>query len=150
MNFELEIQYLGIIPILLALFAIMAVVMGGKANAEYRMQNAELAERGEKLGGNPKSKPSADNVISQTPVAWHLSSDRRAEIVFWGCIVLITLLLAFGKYFPLYALFYKLPIVNSIRNPNKFLQVFQLALGILSAYGLDSIMGSALKTTDKT
>ena len=87
---------------------------------------------------------------ANTPTRPYSTTSTRAEIIFWGCIAVITLLLAFGKFFPLYALFYQLPLVSSIRNPNKFLQVFQLALGILSAYGLNSIMGSALKTSNKT
>src|SRR5450759_3978876 len=66
--------------------------------------------------------------------------DRRAEIIFWGCVAVMSLLLAFGKFFPLYAMFYKLPLVSSIRNPNKFLQVFQWVLGILAAYGLDGML----------
>ncbi len=110
MNFKLENTYLGIIPILLALFAIFGAIMGGKV-------------------GYPQMT-SLDASFS----------DRRAEIIFWGCVAVITLLLAFGKFFPLYALFYKLPMVSSIRNPNKFLQVFQLALGILTAYGFDTIV----------
>ncbi|MEI7436828.1 MAG: hypothetical protein WCL16_08495 [bacterium] len=71
--------------------------------------------------------------------AW---SARRSEILFWSAAALIALLPAYGKYFPLYALFYQLPIVNNIRNPNKFLQVFQLCLGILAAYGLDTAVKS--------
>jgi len=125
MNFKLENTYLGIIPILLALFAVLMAIMGRKANAECRMKNAELAES----GGSARSRE------------WTTAdSGRRAEIIFWACVAVITLLLAFGKFFPLYALFYKLPLVNSIRNPNKFLQVFQLALGILTAYGLDGML----------
>jgi hypothetical protein len=66
-------------------------------------------------------------------------SPHRAEIIFWGGAALVALLLAFGKFFPLYSLFYKLPVINNIRNPNKFLQVFQMCLGILSAYGFDAL-----------
>ena len=66
-------------------------------------------------------------------------SPHRAEILFWGGASLVALLLAFGKYFPLYSLFYKLPVVDTIRNPNKFLQVFQMALAILTAYGVDRV-----------
>jgi hypothetical protein len=65
---------------------------------------------------------------------------NRAEIIFWSAAVLLTLLLSFGKYFPLYSVFWHLPVVNSIRNPNKFLQVFQMCLGILSAYGFDALL----------
>lgn len=63
-----------------------------------------------------------------------------ADVWCWAAITVVALLLSFGKYFPLYALFYQLPIVSSIRNPNKFLQVFQLALGILAAYGMHDFL----------
>jgi hypothetical protein len=57
----------------------------------------------------------------------------------------VSLLLAFGKYFPLYALFYQLPVVNNIRNPNKFIQVFQVCLAILAVYGFDMLWRSRKK-----
>lgn len=63
--------------------------------------------------------------------------DRRAEILFWSVVATITIVLAFGKFTPLYWFFYQLPVVNNIRAPVKFLQVFQVALAILAAYGLD-------------
>ncbi len=72
-------------------------------------------------------------------------SKYRAEIIFWGSAAIIALLLAFGKFFPLYSLFYKLPVVNNIRNPNKFLQVFQVCLAILTAYGVDSLFSQRSK-----
>ncbi len=66
-------------------------------------------------------------------------SKHRAEIVFWAAAAGVTLMLSFGKFFPLYSLFYKLPVVNNIRNPNKFLQVFQVCMAILTAYGVDAL-----------
>ncbi len=74
---------------------------------------------------------------------------RSREIYFWSAVTVIALLLSFGKYFPLYYLFYQLPVVSSIRNPNKFLQVFQFALAVLSAYGLDTLLRGAAPKTDK-
>jgi hypothetical protein len=62
---------------------------------------------------------------------------RRLDLCFWGVAALISLLLSFGKYFPLYWFFYHLPMVNNVRNPIKFIQVFQLSIGVLAAYGLD-------------
>lgn len=59
---------------------------------------------------------------------------QRAEVLFWGGVAIVTLLLSLGKFFPLYTLFYQLPVVNNIRNPVKFMQVFQVAVGILAAY----------------
>ena len=69
---------------------------------------------------------------------WNVSSNSVLPAFFWASFV--ALLLSFGKYFPLYRLFYMLPMVSSIRNPNKFLQVFQIAAGILAAGGLDVIL----------
>ncbi len=63
----------------------------------------------------------------------------RMDVRFWSVVALVVLLLSFGKYFPLYSLFYHLPVVNNIRNPNKFIQVFQMGAGILAAYGFDLI-----------
>jgi hypothetical protein len=97
-NFKLESQYLGSIPIALALLAACGAWLGWK-----------------------KDKP------------W------SREVLFWSVVSVVSLLLSFGKYFPLYKLFYMLPSVSSIRNPNKFLQVFQLAVAILAAGGLDIV-----------
>ena len=119
MNFRLESIYIGAIPVVLALFAVAAAVWSGKR---------QVADR-----GLPEPSTASDGLA----VAW---ADRRAEILFFGGAALVALLLAYGKYVPLYALFYKLPVVNNIRNPNKFIQVFQMALGILAAYGLDTAM----------
>lgn len=58
-------------------------------------------------------------------------------IWFWGGATLVALLLSFGKFTPLYRLFWQLPVIHDIRNPNKFLQVFQAGLGILTAFGAD-------------
>lgn len=103
------------------------------------------AEKGFDRKGH-KERKGESATSSLTPTTDHRTplasswADHRAEILFWGAVAAITLMLAWGKYFPLYSLFYKLPVVNNIRNPNKFLQVFQLALGILAAYGLDTAM----------
>lgn len=91
-NFKLESVYLGAIPILFALFALLS---------------------------------------------WR-SRFHRSEIIFWSAASLLALLLSFGKFFPLYSMFYKLPVVNNIRNPNKFIQVFQVCFSVLVAHGFDA------------
>lgn len=150
MNFKLENMYLGVIPILLAFFAILAGVMGG-AVREYGSNGVRASGSKGSSEEDLTIRPYTDTPIR--PYAHALTraystTTTRAEIIFWGCVVVVTLLLAFGKFFPLYALFYKLPLVSSIRNPNKFLQVFQLALGILAAYGLDEVLRSKRPTSN--
>lgn len=102
MNFKLENTYLGIIPVLLAFFAIFSGLRRREA---------------------------------------------RADTVFWVASAGMTLLLAFGKYFPLYGVLYHLPVINNIRNPNKFLQVFQLAVAVLAAFGAEELFKSAEQKT---
>ncbi len=108
MNFKLENQYIGVIPLIFAIFAFLVAIV----------QNY----------GGTRSCP-------DTPILPCSTASTRAEVYFWFFAAVLALLLSFGKYFPLYQLFYQLPVVRDIRNPNKFLQIFQLALGILTAYG---------------
>jgi len=78
---------------------------------------------------------------------WMAVARRRSgetssrEVLVWGVLALIAFLLACGKFLPFYRPFSLLPAVSSIRNPNKLLQVLQLMMGILAAYGLDALLG---------
>lgn len=114
-NFKLENMYLGAIPVLLALWAVVLAFY-------CRRQRRRSAD-----------------ALEITPDG----RDWMVAVFFWSAVAGLTLLLSFGKYFPLYKLFYSLPLVSSIRNPNKFLQVFQLALAILAAYGCDRLLRNA-------
>lgn len=67
---------------------------------------------------------------------------RTWDVAFWSAAALLAFLLCLGKHFPLYRLFYMLPAVSSIRNPNKFLHVVQIALGVLAAFGLDRLLAA--------
>ena len=102
-NFKLESQYLGAIPLVAALWALLFAWIPSKKTDEK----------------------------SAAPSTEIMDAAR-----FWSVAAIVTLLLSFGKYFPLYRLFYMLPTISSIRNPNKFLQVFQVGIGILAALGV--------------
>jgi len=82
-------------------------------------------------------------------LAFFSRKTRRPEVLFWSIALAVTFLLACGKYTPLYELFFKLPLVNSIRNPNKFLQVFQWILGILCALGLQPLWETTLSDSKR-
>jgi hypothetical protein len=66
---------------------------------------------------------------------------RRPEVAFWAGAALVSLLLAWGKYAPLYRLFYALPKMSSIRNPVKFLYPFEVAMAVLFAFGVEWFLG---------
>jgi len=59
------------------------------------------------------------------------------QMWFWVSAMVVTFILACGKYLPLYRLFFELPGISSIRNPVKFMQITQIAMGIIAAYGMD-------------
>lgn len=64
---------------------------------------------------------------------------ERKLIWFWGGVVVVALLLMFGRFAPFYQFFYALPYVSTIRNPAKFLHVVEWALLILFAYGVEAL-----------
>ena len=160
MNFRLESVYVGAIPIVFALFAVVAAILCPRSQkSEVRSQKSEgggqkplvigqeslvigrkseVGAQKSEVGGQTLDLGDSDASASTLhPPPSTILSDHRAEILFWGIAALVALLLAFGKFLPLYKLFYQLPVVNAIRCPNKFLQPFQVMLGILAAYGFD-------------
>jgi hypothetical protein len=71
------------------------------------------------------------------------SETHRRFLWFWTVIMMVSLLLSFGRFglfdgMP-YRLFYALPYFSTIRNPNKFLFVFTWAIVIVFAYGIDGL-----------
>jgi hypothetical protein len=70
---------------------------------------------------------------------------QRRFIWFWSAILLVTLLLAFGRFAPFYKWLYMLPYVSTMRNPCKFIAVFSWALVILFAYGIHGLSGRYLE-----
>jgi hypothetical protein len=67
------------------------------------------------------------------------STTHRQFLWFWTAVLLVSVLLAFGRFAPFYALPYKLPYFSTIRNPVKFLFVFSWALVTVFAYGIHGL-----------
>ena len=63
---------------------------------------------------------------------------ERRMIWFWAALGFVSVLLAFGRHAPFYQLVYALPYFSTIRNPIKFMHLFQMALLILFGYGLQA------------
>ena len=64
---------------------------------------------------------------------------QRRFIWFWGGLLIVSLLMAYGRFAPFYALLYKLPYFSTIRNPTKFLIIFSWASVILFAHGVHAL-----------
>jgi hypothetical protein len=146
-NFKLDSSYVGMIPIGLALFALMVAVLGRRGQGSgFRGKESEGRNQGSGgrvQGSGVKSQKSGvgSKQSEITPVNTEAGLlQRRGDIIFWGVVTVLALLLSLGKFFPLYGLFYQIPGMSSIRNPLKFIHVFQIGLGILAAFGADALI----------
>ena len=74
----------------------------------------------------------AQSLRRQNPA---FTKTQRRFIWFWSAILIVSLLLAFGRFAPFFKLLYMLPYVSTMRNPSKFMAVF-LGDWILFAYGI--------------
>jgi hypothetical protein len=71
-----------------------------------------------------------DSAFSSTNARW---------VKFWTIVAIVGLLLAFGRFAPFYRIVYALPYFSTIRNPAKFIHVFNWAWVIVFAYGLHAL-----------
>jgi len=127
-NLRLESIYIGAIPIG---FAAIAVV--GAFAYRRRRVSSGVGPLGVGIESESRDRDDA-------------SASRQTQTFFWFGVLVVTLLLSFGRYFPLYRVFQTLPVVASIRNPNKFIHVFQISTAILAAFGLDSLLVVSVRT----
>jgi hypothetical protein len=75
------------------------------------------------------------------------SNDGRGElsawlsdVPFWSAVAIVALLLAFGRHAPFYRLFYSLPYMSLLRAPVKFVRFVELAVAVLAATGLATLL----------
>jgi hypothetical protein len=66
--------------------------------------------------------------------------EMRSERLFWAIFAGMSLLLAFGKYTPLYQVVWELPCINQIRAPVKWLHLTGFACAILAGFGAESLV----------
>jgi len=67
------------------------------------------------------------------------SATHRRFLWFWTAVLIVSLLLAFGRFAPFYRLVYALPYFSTIRNPVKYLFVFSWALVVIFGYGIHGL-----------
>lgn len=113
-NYRQHTVYLGLVPLLLAVFAVCAWVVGRKR----------------KQAVNPQAY-SADS----RPQAADCS-----DVPFWTAVWIVSLLLAMGRYTPFYRAFYAIPYMDYLRAPVKFLHFAEVATALLAGFGLESLV----------
>jgi hypothetical protein len=70
---------------------------------------------------------------------------ERQLLWFWVAALVISLLLAFGRFAPFYRLIYALPYFSTMRNPAKFLAIFSFVSVVVFAYGIHGLSRRCLE-----
>ncbi len=67
------------------------------------------------------------------------SYDKRKMIIFFTIFSLIAIFLSFGRYNPLYKIFYYIPLWNAFRCPARYLVWLDFSIAVLAMFALDFI-----------
>ncbi len=106
------------------------------------------------FGGNPDSiERGAGSLIEMSPYVGILPlalsafavTRREWRVSFLFGLALVALLLALGKFTPLYEILYRLPLFGSVRAPARFLELVMFALALLAGFGLEEIKNPKTK-----
>lgn len=109
-NYRQHTVYLGVVSVLFALFAVAVYVSGRRTKIVSPLQPTSCLR-----------PPTSD-------------------IPFWCVVWVVCLVLAMGRYLPLYRLFYAIPYMDYIRAPVKFHHLAELATAFLAGFGMDAFM----------
>lgn len=154
MNLRGHTVYLGVIQIVFAIYAVVWALRSRIGHWSPVLRSSSVTEGGLVIGYWKGKRQERDERHVEKENIEHLSSEvrgakedrtsnieRRRDIFFWAGVLLVSVLLALGRYFPLYRLFYLLfPYAASIRAPVKFLHLAEVSLCILFAFGLDAFL----------
>jgi O-antigen/teichoic acid export membrane protein len=124
MNLRQHTVYLGVIQLVFGCLAV-AVAFRRRRPGEY----GAFADASNAVSTEFK------NALTM-PVAAVVK--HRADVIFFGVFFVVAVLLALGRNFPLYRLFYSvMPFAENLRAPVKFLHLAEISLCALLAFGLD-------------
>jgi len=110
-NYRGHTVYLGLIPVLFSLLAVFAL----------------FASPNEAKGVSPSPERLAPLVF-------------RSDVPFWCVVWVVCLILAMGRYTPLYKFFYAIPYMDYIRAPVKFHHLAEVATAFLAGFGMDAFL----------
>lgn len=111
MNYRQHTVYLGVLPVVFAFFALFLSIP---------------VVRNSSILGSANN----DSQVRKKLEQW------AGSIQFWSAAGFLCMILSFGRYTPIYKLFYSLPVINQIRCPVKIHHLVEVCMAVLFAYGL--------------
>lgn len=118
-NYRQHSVYLGVIAVVLAFFGVIAYFSKRKEKELLSLQQ--------------------NDDFSSTPHC-SLLTPNDSDVPFWCGVWIVCLLLAFGRYTPVYRAFYAIPYMDYLRAPVKFLHLTEVATGILAGFGMHRLL----------
>jgi hypothetical protein len=132
-NYRQHTTYLGLITVILALIGVTAWF----AQRRKASPSSDLPGR-RSLGEGGRPLP-----VRRSPEGEGGTSDLSStyqDVPFWAGVWVVCLVLALGRYTPLYQLFYAIPYMDYLRAPVKFLHFTELATGLLAGFGMQALL----------
>ncbi len=116
--------YLGILPLLLAVLAVVESVRRRTEDGGRTLVTRHLPLKCSGEGSSPAPE-----------------AERRGFVFFFGALALLSLAFAFGT--PLYAvLYYGLPGINQLHSPFRWVWPFTLCVAVLAGFGIECLKTS--------
>lgn len=112
-NYRQHNLYVGMIQVGIALFAVILCFALFSKISEAKQEAADL----------PNQSP-----------------DYQGVGLVWFAIIIGAMILSLGRFTPIYALFYKLPVMDMIRCPVKFIHILELGMAVLVGFGIDALL----------
>ncbi|HEY8667669.1 MAG TPA: YfhO family protein [Tepidisphaeraceae bacterium] len=132
-NYTEVAGYVGILPIVLAMVAIMWAA--GPAQKTF-------------VGAGFPRPPAPDERTGRgDPAPTNEIAEARAQVLFWAGVAVVALLLSLGDVTPLAGLMYHIPGFRSFRAPARHLLEFDFAVAILAAFGVIVLQGNVARAT---
>jgi hypothetical protein len=149
-NYRQHTTYLGLISVLMALIGVCA--WAAKRKSSFADTTPADREERAKTEGSTFASTSAKATADETAdrqkdgrpeeklLTSHFSLSIYKDVPFWAVVWVICLVLALGRYTPLYQLFYAIPYMDYLRAPVKFLHFTELATGLLAGFGMQALL----------
>jgi hypothetical protein len=127
--------YAGVTAVLIALWAAFQAFRG------------TVGQRFQPVPQDKQSSPAREQGRQDARPTNIFTPTERKLIWFFVVSVVVSLLLAYGRYAPFFWFVYQIPYVSTIRNPGKFLHIFTFALTVLTAFGIHGLCRGYMETT---
>jgi hypothetical protein len=135
-NFSMTGWHLGVVPCILLIGLFVYMFRAGRSGAKGLAPST-----GGGIGGRQSLAAGAERGSSSESVAYPFAHPKLFTLmIFLGGA--FSLMLMWGKHFPLYRLFWSLPYINTIRNPEKWNGPFTVFALLGIAFMLDILFRS--------